>query len=220
MPARPFQPGPQPADLFLGDHDGIESSIAQCHRETTELPNSIPDTREVFWVLRDQKISSILTSGLLVADDGQHDIPWRHQSLSIGAQQCRQHHRHTALHIEGPTPPDKTVSDLSPEWRMVPGLVGCRHHIHVTVHQERRGLSPSLQSRNQVWTCRVAGQNGRGDTSLGQQVPDEPDAWLLMAWGVSCVKRDQTLQERHGVTVVACRPIHRPPHRLLSTLSV
>ena len=114
-PAGPAQSGAEGAELLLGDHDRVEASPGDLHREAAELADRVADAVQKLGVVLDHEAGAVVAPGLLVAEQAQDDVAGRRPVGRGRLEERGEHHRHAAFHVEGAASPDVAVRDLSAE---------------------------------------------------------------------------------------------------------
>nr|BFE58557.1 hypothetical protein GCM10020063_030830 [Dactylosporangium thailandense] len=125
-------------------------------------------------MLIDEKARALPPARLLVGDEREHDVAGRYHIVTLELPRDRQRHGHHVLHVDRAASPQVAVADLAGEGRHGPlGRVG-RHHIEVTVHEERATLRVGAgQAHDDVAALGRRLQVHRLETGVGEALGHE-----------------------------------------------
>lgn len=183
------------AHTLFGDHDGVEPASAKVEGKATRFPNGVTDACKLLGMIVHQVPGAQPPARLLITQDSQHDVAWRHEALRRGPQQGAQRHGYSALVIQAAAPPDAAIHHSPLEGRILPGLVRGGHHVYVAVEQQRRRITSPGQAGNEIRAGRVASENGGLDSYVRQQAIYVTDAFRFIARWVSGVEANEFLQQ-------------------------
>ena len=137
-PGLPPAVQPHPGQALLGGLDEVEAQVvADGDAEAADLADRLGAALEQVGVLVDQPAGAELAAGLLVGDEGQHDVARRLDAGAGPVADQRQHHRVHVLHVDRAAAPDVAVALLAGERVHAPlGRIG-GDDVEVAVHQQR-----------------------------------------------------------------------------------
>ena len=212
MPAGSPDRRAHPAHLLLTHLNRVCAQTRQFGARATKLTERVPHALEQLGVLLDHEARAVRSQILLIREHAQQHIArWRLSGL--GEPQNRpEHHRHTALHVQGASTPNLAVDQLAAERIVAPALANRRDHIDVTLEKQRRRGTPTGQPRQQARPCRVLGQDSRLQASSVAEILDPPHALSLVTGWIGRVEPDQLTQQldrivRHGADHTESRRI-------------
>ena len=192
-----------PAHLLLTHLNRVSAQTRQLGARATKLTERVPHALEQLVVLLDHEARTVCPQILLIREHAQQHVARRRLS-GLGESQDRpEHHRHTALHVQGASTPNLAVDQLAAERIVTPALAIRRDHVDVTLEKERRRGTTTGQPHQQIRPCRVLGQDSRLEASSVAEVLDPPHALSLVAGWIGRIEPDQLTQQldrivRHG----------------------
>ena len=216
--SRPAHGRAELAHLLLGHLDRVGADAADVEREAAHLAERVTHSRQRLWMLLSQEPRAEVAARLLVREHAEDEPSRRHGALLLRPQECRDHHRHARLHVEGAAAPDLAVDELGRERRMRPLLTSGRHDVDVAVEQERRAAVLTAQPRDEIRDAR-----GRGRRARSRPRPPARSAWtcstharsLPGGFVVSYRMRSRSSSTGSGTTLTArrARPAAGRPRR-------
>jgi len=178
------------APALLGNHDRVEAPAAEVLHHASRLADAVLDAREELGVILDEPLRALVPTRLLVGQHREHEVA-RRPAVRVRLQDCADHHRDAAFHVEGAATPQVAADDLAAERLVRPLLVDRGHHVNVALHQKRRRLALAFQAGHEVRaTARILVSRAR-DAGLVEDALDEVDGDVLLARRVGGVELDQ-----------------------------
>ena len=131
-------PQPHPRDALLRRLDEVDAPVlGQGQGEPTDLTDRLGAAREQVRPVAHQPLRPVGPAGLLVGQEGEDDVPRRHDPVALEPPRDRDHHRDHVLHVDRAAPPHVAVLDGPGERMHRPLTRVGRHHVEMPVHEQR-----------------------------------------------------------------------------------
>ena len=161
---------PQPVHPLLGRLDQVEAgAVVQRDAEAAHLTDRLGAVGEQLGVMIDQVVRPFAAAGLLVGQEGQHDVAGRPLAAAGPLADERERHRIHVLHIHRATTPHVAVAHLAGERVDRPLAALGRHDVEVAVDEQRRPAAVgTFDARDRRCTPRRGLDDLRLDADLVQ----------------------------------------------------
>ena len=175
---------------------GIDSGVlVERDAEAADLADCLGAVGEEIGVVVDEVVRAQASAGLLVGDEGKHDVArWLTSGASPVAHQGK-HHRVHVLHVDGAASPDEVV-DLPAERVDGPLIRVGRDDVEVPVDQKRVAAGVGAFNASDRRRASRGGLNNlRGDPDLVQFRGHPLGGWAFRVCGVGRVDPDQVAEQ-------------------------
>jgi hypothetical protein len=211
-PAWPPRVQPHPGEALLRGLDQVEPQFGvDLVRVAADLADRLGAALEQPGVLGREELRAVGAAGLLVGQEGQHDVTPRPAPLAQHPAHDGQRHRVHVLHVHGAAAPDQAVLHVAAEGVHAPVPRVRRDHVQMAVHEQRVGGGiDSLEASDDGGAALLGLEDLRLETGLGELLRDVLRGRALRFDRVRRVDADQVGQEADHLAVGGLR-VRRSP---------